>query len=242
LSRGLLDLPAPLYAALDGWMAGLLSPSGRLILWAALGGILSVLLYRLLSPQARIAAAKQEVARTRQALDRHEGEFAEAMPLLKAQLGAAFRHIGLVLPATLIASLPVLTLLVWLDTAYGHAYPAPGEVPRLAVAPLDMSAEWRPIPGAPPRILVRAANGAEVLEVALRAPVTIIEKPGRWDWLIANPAGSLPEDGPVERVFVDLPERHYLSFGPDWLRSWLGVFLPALVIVSLAVHRLARVH
>lgn len=242
MSRGLLDLPAPLYAALDRWMQVALPPAGRLILWAALGGVLSVWLYRLLSPQAKIAAAKQEVARTRRDLDRHEGDFASALPLIKAQLGAAFRHLGLVLPATLIASLPVLTLLVWLDTAYGHAYPAPGEVPRIAVAPLEMSAEWRTEPGAPPHILVRGPDGAELLDVAWRAPVTIIEKPGTWSWLIANPAGSLPENGPVERIFVDLPERHYLSFGPDWLRSWLGLFLPALVVVSLAIHRLARVH
>lgn len=242
MSAGLLDLPAPLYAALDRWMAGLLPPSGRLILWAALGGILSVWLYRLLSPQARIAAAKAEVARTRRDLDRHEGDFASALPLLKAQLGAALRHVALVLPASLIASLPVLTLLVWLDTAYGHAYPAPGEVPRLAVAPLALSAEWRSAPGAPPQIHVRAPDGTEVLEVALRAPVTVIEKRQGWNWLIGNPAGYLPEHGPVERIFVDLPERHFLSFGPDWMRSWLGLFLPALVVVSLAVHRLARVH
>jgi hypothetical protein len=51
----------------------------------------------------------------------------------------------------------------------------------------------------------------------------------------------LPEQGPLERVTIALPELQYLSVGPDWLRSWAAVALTALVIASLLIMRIARI-
>ena len=54
--------------------------------------------------------------------------------------------------------------------------------------------------------------------------------------IIGNPAGYLPEQGPIESVTIALPERQYLPVGPDWLRSWFTVALAVLVITSLSHH------
>jgi hypothetical protein len=238
VNLGLLDLPAPLYAALDRALANALPPLARLLVWAALGGVVSVLVYRALSPQPRIAQAKARAHALRAQMEAYEGELARAMPLVRAQLGASLRHVALVLPAALLASLPVLTLLVWLDTAYAHRLPRPGEpAPMLRVAPGHLAARWQADPAG-----VTVLDGSrEIARIALTAPVTRVEQRAWWNALIANPVGYLPDGGPAQRVVIGLPARAYLGFGPAWLGSWLTVFLAALTVVSLAVHRLARV-
>ena len=114
----LLDFPAPVFAALDGGMAALLPPLMRLALWALLASVVTMELYRLLSPQARIAELKAEFAAKKQALDAFDGDFEEAWPMMRGMLGAAFKRVGIVLPGTLVAAFPLLLLLVWIDSAY----------------------------------------------------------------------------------------------------------------------------
>jgi hypothetical protein len=238
VTTGLLDLPAPLYTALDRALAGALPPLGRLAAWAALGAVVSVLLYRALSPQRRIAQAKARAQALRAQLDTYEGEFAQALPLLRAQFGASLRHVGLVLPGTLLASLPVLTLLVWLDSAYAYRLPGVGEpAPVLSVSPPHLAARWQ---AEPPGVTV--VDGARTIaQLALTVPVTRVEQRAWWNALIANPVGYLPAGGVARRLEIGLPAQRYLDFGPPWLGSWLTVFLTVLAAVSLAVHRLARV-
>src|SRR5690554_6510002 len=105
---GLLDLPAPLFSGLDEWFAGLLTPTGALAVWAALGAFLCMECYRLLSPQRRIAEIKVKLEQTRQRLATFDGEFEEAWPQIRSMLSLAFRRVALVFPATLVASLPLL--------------------------------------------------------------------------------------------------------------------------------------
>ena len=61
LSVGLFDLPAPLFAWLDGLLSGLAPPTLRLVLWGLVAAALSMGIYWLLSPQERIARAKAKL-------------------------------------------------------------------------------------------------------------------------------------------------------------------------------------
>jgi hypothetical protein len=117
---GFLDLPAPLFASLDQFMAMGVLATIRLVIWGVIGGAVTMGLYRLLSPQAKIGLAKRAAKAARRRLYEFDGELADAGPLIRDQFVAAFKHLGLVVPATLIAMLPLLTLLVWLDTTYGQ--------------------------------------------------------------------------------------------------------------------------
>lgn len=237
---GLLDLPAPVYGVVDDVLAGIVPASGRVVIWACIGAGLSMFLYWALSPQKRIAKAKAAAAAARQRLNEHDGDFASAGPLIKAMFTSSFRQLALVFPATIAASLPMLTLLVWLDTSYAYDFPPPGSRPPVTVTPADYTGEWRG-DGTGGRVAIRAPSGEPVGEVVLNAPVPLVEKRHWWNALIDNPAGYLPQEGSVERVAVALPEKHYLPAGPDWARSWLALFLPVLVAASLAIHRIARI-
>lgn len=234
---GLLDLPAPLFDVVDRSLLGALPPLARLVLWAIAAAAVSLALYRLVSPQRRIAAAKAAALDARRRLNAHDGDLESAMPLMRQSMQAALRHVGLVFPAALIASLPVLALLVWLDGAYGYQLPQGSQIPAVSVEPTSLSGRWQPGGS----IEVRDQSGAEVARLTLAAPITRIEKRQWWNAIIGNPAGYLPEQGPIDSIIVALPERQYLPVGPDWVRSWLTVALTALVIASLLIMRIARI-
>jgi hypothetical protein len=53
-------------------------------------------LYLVLSPQRQIARAKADAIAARTALDRFDGEFGDAWPLIRAVLGTALRQLALI--------------------------------------------------------------------------------------------------------------------------------------------------
>ncbi|HET6161638.1 MAG TPA: hypothetical protein VFE34_25080 [Dongiaceae bacterium] len=238
---GLLDLPAPLFDLMDRSLLGLLPPLARLVLWAILGAILSLLIYRWLSPQRRIAEVKAAAQNARHRLNAHDGDLESALPLMRQSMALALRQLGLVLPAALIASLPVIALLVWLDGAYGHQLPDGRQTPPVVtVEPPSYSAQWQPS-GTGGQIELREQGGAQVARLTLAAPVTRIEKRHWWNLILGNPAGYLPEQSPIDSVTIALPEHQYLPVGPEWLRSWFTVALTALFITSIFIMRIARI-
>jgi hypothetical protein len=237
---GLLDLPAPLFDLVDRGLLGPLPPLAHLILWAIFGAMLSLALYRWLSPQRSIAEAKAAALGARRRLNAHEGDLESALPLMRLSMKLALRHVALVFPAAIVASLPVLALLVWMDGAYGYQFPKDREAPAVAVEPQTYAAQWQGTGGGG-QIELRDETGTQIARLTLAEPVTRIEKRHWWNVIIGNPAGYLPEESPIEGVTIALPERQYLSIGPDWLRSWFTVALAALLITSILFMRLARI-
>ncbi len=244
---GLFDLPAPLLAWLDGGFGLIAPPTLRLVLWGLIGGVGSMVLYWLLSPQAKIAGAKMAAARARRALDAHEGEFAEAWPLIRDLLRQAFRQLELVLGPALLASAPAICLLAWLSSAYEYSFPnaaaevgirtSPEPLPATLLPPSAAAEQGKAIP----HIVVADHAGNLVSIIPWTAPVSTIDKRHWWNFLIGNPAGYLPDDAGIERIQLDLEPNEYLPFGPGWLRAWYGVFFAALLASSLAIKLWARI-
>jgi hypothetical protein len=201
-------------------------------------------LYWLLSPQRAIAAARMDAAAARRALDAYEGDFGDAWPLIRGVLGNALRQLLLVLWPALVASVPAICVIVWVSTAYGYSFPAPGERVEIRTEPDELQSEL--VTASPPAtasraIVVADQEGRVVGTIPWPAPVDTIHKRQWWNLLFGNPAGYLPEDAAVERVALDLAPSEYLPFGPSWLRAWYGVFFTALVVGSLAVKLIWRI-
>lgn len=235
---GLFDLPAPLFDLADGLM-DVLPAAARLAVWAAAGAALSMFLYRAISPQRRIAALSAEAAALRRSLNHHDGEFADAWPLIRSNLGVAGRRLALVTPPAIVASLPLIAIIVWIAGAYGHYFPeAPGPVPARAEPAGDAEARVERS-GAVPRLVVR--SGSAVTELPLVQPVPVVHKRYWWNFLFGNPAGYLPGKSPVERVYLELPRIEVLSFGPGWMRTWEATFFVLLVAFSLLIKQVARI-
>jgi hypothetical protein len=240
---GLLDLPAPLFAWIDAMLAQALPPLGRLALWAVAAAGVSMALYRVLSPQARFALLKEESAAARAALAGYEGPLAGLWPYVGRALAPAGTQLRLALGPALLASLPVLVLMVWLGAHYGHGLPAPGEsvtveALRGTEAVVSRTVAW---PGAGATLALRDPSGREVLVLPVDTPVAAIDKWRWWNALVGNPAGYLAPDASVDRVTLDLRAASYLTIGPAWLRGWEAVFLTCLVLASVALKAAFRI-
>ncbi len=248
---GIFDLPAPLLAWLDHALGLFAPPTFRLVLWGLVGGVGSMALYWLLSPQAEIAGAKAAAARARRALDAFDGEFADAWPLIRNLLRHALRQLGLVLWPAVVASAPAICLLAWVSSTYEYSYPGAPDAVGIHTSPEQLPAALLPPMPAPekgkhkgkptPHIVVADHEGNVVSSIPWRAPVPTIDKRHWWNFLIGNPAGYLPDDVGIERIQLDLSPNEYLPFGPGWLRAWYGIFFAALVASSLAVKLWARI-
>ncbi|RJS94458.1 hypothetical protein [Salinisphaera sp. Q1T1-3] len=242
---GLFNLLSPVFGAIDGLFATVLPASLRLALWAAGLAVATMLLYKILSPQARIGEAKREAREARRTLNRFDGEFADAGPLIKNQFVTAFRHIGLVVPGTFIAILPLLCFLVWADNQFGHTLPAPGDpAPAVRTVPesgSDMQTTWQAANGADRPAQLDVRYGSQAQHYAMTAPVNIVAKSSAWNWLVGNPLGYLPADAPVEAVTIELPTREFIHFGPAWMRGWFSIFIPVMFIISLGMFRWAKI-
>lgn len=240
---GFFDLPAPLFDWIDARLAGALPDTPRLILWGVIGAAVSMLLYRVVSPQAAIQRTGARVAAARSALNAYDGEFAGAGPLIGAMLRLSLKNLGLVTGPAVLASLPVLFLIAWASTAYGYRFPDPGGGAAIRVVPESFQARWAnaAAEGEAPRIIVSDAAGRRIEEVPLRAPVPVLHKRQWWNLLLGNPAGYLPEPGAVEHIELALPARQYLPVGPDWLRGWEAVLFGTILVASLTIKLVFRI-
>lgn len=250
---GLFDWPAPALAAVDRWLSGFLPASLRILLWSAVGAFLSMLVYRLISPQRRLAALRDETAALRAKLARFEGEFSDMAPLLRRNLALSFRQLGLTFGPAVLAGLPVIFVLAFLSNAFDARLPQPGErvvvgfepeegrrLPPLvfeggearSLAPDRFAIVW---PAEGERITVRDSTGDVLFVLPPAAPVRTLHPRQWWNALIGNPAGYLPAPTEIAAVTLELPQPRVLPAGPDWLAGWLVPALVVMVVVSLAL-------
>lgn len=215
-------------------MAEVVPPLARLAFWGAAGAFVSLELYRLLSPQRKIRAVQLQLSRLRGELKAYGGEFAGACLLMGRQLRAACTQVVLVTPAALVASLPLLCLIVWISTAYSYQFPQPGRPVPVHVEETDHKAFWQEATNEPaPQVVITNASGRPVAKLTVSAPIPILHKRQWWNTLIGNPAGYLSKDAPVQRVEIGLPRTEVLAIGPGWLRGWEPTFFATLLVASL---------
>lgn len=230
---GLLDLPSPIFSELDASIG--LPDVARLVVWGVVAAVLSTGLYALLAPQRTIARLMLEERQLKAALRGTDVAMADGMRAARRLLVLALARIALTLGPVLAASVPVLSLMVWLDTRYAHELPLPGQIPAVRVQPASVQGQWIWEAGQAPRIELAGDCGEFQQVLSLHVAVPVMHKRTWWNGLVGNPAGYLAAECLAERIDVDLPARHYLSIGPDWLRGWEAPFVGALLAVSLGL-------
>lgn len=255
--RGILDLPAVVLDRIQPWLEAWLAAWLSLGLWALLAAFLSMRIYARLSKQDDLRDLKPRQKNARRLLAVYDGPFNGLMPLIRDNLALSGKHMWLTLYPALAATLPLLFILPWLSNTYGVDFPDPGTpvvVEAKSYAPYGL--RWRSAPVAertgpgrwvipwPERDnpLVLIDNGEIVLSLPTNLPSPVIHKRLWWNRLLANPGGYLDADARVEEVFVRLPEKAIIAFGPEWLRGWLAVFLFWLILFSLFFRWRWRLH
>lgn len=246
---GFFDLANPLLDAMDGWMAAV-PAAVRLAVWAAIGAIVSMGLYRLTSRQDRMAELKPQIREAQKALSNFDGELNEVWPLMRRQMGLNFRQLGLATGPALLASIPLLFVLVWLSNRYDLVDPAVGQQIPLSVsndAPLsapglsESNGEYTLAWPSSPVTVSHQATALFTIDPE-SALATVVHKKQWYNALIGNPMGYLPDAASVELVTLDLDSVEYLGFGPGWMRGWEMLFLSLLFAFSLAIKFAWKIH
>lgn len=240
---GLLDLPASLWSWTDAQMAALLPATARIVAWGAVAAVLSLGLYWILSPQRRIAGIAADERRLKATLQDDSTEMADGLTAAKGLLRLALTRLGLVTVPVLVAAVPLLSLMTWMEAHYAYSLPQQGHVADIHVEPEIAEGRWVPAAAAaPPRVDLLDGQGLILQSLSVSVPVPVIEKRFWWHALIGNPLGYLADDSPVDRIDISLPANEYLSIGPDWMRGWVPLFIFSLLVGSLFLKFAFRIY
>jgi hypothetical protein len=247
---GLLDLPAPLFGVVDQALATFLPAVIRLALWGVLAGLLTMLVYRRLSNQERIQALKAQQKSAQREIADFDGELGDLFPLIRHALGLGMRQLGLALGPALLATIPVLFLLVWVAGNFGYRLPDAGSAVQVTAPEPPGSApalSWRPAEGATatpegwnvawpesgPGLELRESE-LVLLRLPIEEPVPVIHKRQWWNLFMANPIGYLPDEAGIDMVQMALPQQQFLALGPGWMRGWMFTFFGVFLLSSIA--------
>jgi len=251
---GIANRAFPFFSAIDAFFARLCSPTIGLILWGILSGVLSMFLYRLLSPQVRISQCKTELTTLRRTLSGFEGEFAQVLPLLRTQIILSLKHVLLTTWPACLASIPVLFLMAWLSVERSYVSPLPETSVAVEAYPTitemtwstknkslaagKWSLMWPPID----RVVAHAEGNHAQIVIPNALSMPGIHKRQWWNALIGNPAGYIPDSASINRLHFELAPAHYLRFGPSWMRGWEFTFFSVLVLTSIVMKSVFRIH
>ena len=231
---GLFDLPAPLFDSIDGVLAMAMPPVLRLVIWGILAGWLTMFFYRLLSNQEKIGALKALQKKQQKGIAEFDGEFSELIPLIRQTLALGFRQLGFSLGPALLATVPVLFIVIWVAGEFGYSTPGAGNEVFLSVEPASSDINWSPAtqvrikengwlikwPSQGQSIKMSEGSVRPLLVLPLEHDIPIIHKKRWWNLLIANPLGYLPKDGKTDVIHINLPEAVIIGSGPSWIHGW----------------------
>jgi len=251
---GLFDLASP---ALDFIRLSLLSglPGAvQIALIALVSAVVTMGLYVLCSNQDRIEKAKNDAKAARKELSEYDGEPDGLGPVAAQSVKASFKHLGYTLWPALLASLPILFILVWLSNTYSYHPPEPGAKLAITVHPAEaelITPSLMPVEGEPGAFtLVWSGtetelfdgNAAAIATLPVDLTFAIIHKKGWFNALFANPLGYIPDDSPVEAVEFELKAINYLGVSPGWLGGWEMIYFTLLIAGSLAIKFIFKVN
>jgi len=251
---GLFDLPAPIFAAIDSVLAMALPAVVRLVIWGILAGWLTMVVYRFLSNQEKIGELKAQQKTQQKHISEFDGEFSELMPLIRHTLALGFRQLGLALGPAILATVPILFVVIWVAGEFGRETPTAGSEVLLSVEPVASEIHWSSTTGVTAseggwvinwpengQSLIMSDDHQVLLVLPLEQDIPIVHKKRWWNILVANPLGYLPEDGVTDTIHINLPEAVIIESGPAWIRGWMFSFLLSLLLSSFGFKLLLRI-
>lgn len=246
----------PVLNAVDGWLDALFPFIFRLMLWGALAGTLSIMIYAKLSPQASIKRLKKKIRGLQREMLGLDIEFANFMRLSTENLKTSLKLFTVVLGPGLVSVLPVLILAVWLHACLAYEVPeVPGD---LVATSVDENIDLRLVAHNDPNRLYQdeilehnSASSPAVVVMAddkivysgdpLTPPTRVIHKRRWWSVLLDNPAGYVVEDAPVDSIKLNVSRRQAVKWGPDWARGWEFTFFMFVFIAALGIKLVFRI-
>jgi len=245
---GFFDLLNPLFSGIETCCLSWIPAWARIALYGLGSGIATMLLYAKFSNQDALAqgkqASKKALSRLRE-LD-PEAEFDVVLATMREAIVEPLKQTKTAAIPALLASLPLVFVLVWLSNSYSYQIPSGGSIiPALTepFVPLQegngvhrsegqtYSLTW-PESG---QIELKELTGNLIISIPASTHVPLIHKRKWWNTLIGNPAGYIDESAPITSVEFTMPPRQLVEFGPHWFRSWLVFYFAVLMTAAVAI-------
>lgn len=255
------DLLSPALAALDGVLRDslALAPVFRIAVFAALGSVASMFLFKKMSNQAELAVLKQEIKAVQKALIDLHRQQGGLRKILLQNLRLTGRQLWLSFWPALLASIPLLFLLAFSSNQFGfeaaqaesRVYVTPIELPNSPAEYewLGVNAQWDArkkawtfYPLAPGQTATLMLGDRQQLRLPSAVPTGVMHSKRWWNFLLANPAGYLDASATIGRVEFNTPTQVIINWGPKWMRGWLFAFLLFLVLFSVAIKVAWKIH
>jgi hypothetical protein len=236
-----------LLSSFDGWIAPYLSGLVRACLYGALSGVGALILYAVVSNQSRIKGLKSEARRLRKQMLDATLSYREMMQLSKKNLMVSLRLLGHALWPCLLSSLPPILFMAWMSIYQSYTLPTNGMpisvtfVPKTApvvIEPSGISTEFgngkRVIAVEPGQSMWFGIDGKTVYEgIITNPPVETVHKKRWWNAVMADAAGYIRSDAPVDKIVFDFPRKRFIEGGPAWLATWELPFFLLLFISGI---------
>lgn len=224
-------------------------PLLRIAVWATLTAVFSMFLYKIISPQKKLAGIKEQQKAARAQLMAYDGEFEGLLGLIMKDLGLAMKIIGVALGPVLLSIVPVLAIMFCLYVIYGYRLPEPGAPTLIQIQPEEAQPVWSGQPQLEPTelgwilhwpkadapVTITDTHGQLVVSLPPPAAIPEISKPSWLTALFPNPAGEITESSAIDAVLMDMPTPHYTAFGPDWMRGFAFWYFSILLAISLFI-------
>lgn len=236
---------------MDAWLAGVLGPAWRVILYGLLASTLSMLTYRILSPQQRLKSLKIATSEVRTALARSGDDMQAVLRLSGRNLKIATAILALTFGPAMLSSIPTLIMAVWVYALFHYAHPALGVPVSAATEPsghrVEFSVEdgvWvRRLPWQRPEDGVNIrVDGSTIFSGSLGSVGYLgLHVPFWLDDLDGLPTALLSPRAPVDAVVFRLPR---LSLWPDlggWAGHWEWTFFGAIALWSILLKSLLHI-
>ena len=219
----LLDILSPALAALDRGLQSLsVAPLWRIAIFAALGAMVSMWLFKKYSNQDALAALKRDIRQVQNDLVRSNDASRQLTQTVRQNLKLTGRQLWLSFWPALLASIPLLFLLAFCSNQFGvHAAEAGS---RVYVTPVglqgtpaafewhDVNAQWDARKAAWTFYQPEAGQSAslffenrEQFSLPTAVPTQVLHKKQWWNVLIANPAGYLDDEAALASIEFNTP-------------------------------------
>jgi uncharacterized membrane protein (DUF106 family) len=107
--------------AIDAACGHLLPAAVRVGLYGLIVGVVAMLIYWRLSPQKKLGELKKQISESQRALRAYDGtDVREILRLSRQTIAPAFKQLAFVLGPTIVAAIPVIGVITWLESGWSH--------------------------------------------------------------------------------------------------------------------------
>jgi len=255
----MLNAVFPAMNAVDAWLANGLPLVVRICFWGVVAGIAAMGIYAALSNQEAILALKQKSkALRRQMLHPSLEKFSAFLNLAKESFKISFSLLGKVMGPVFLATVPVLVIASWLDTFHGYTLPQKSQTVTLTLVPVSADFQIDP-----PDLLIEHNDGVILIRPPSNSsgpvsfyissqlvyegnvftfPVPALAKKKWWNFIFASETGYLKPGSPLEEIHIHFPDKPVHNSLPGWASGWEWTFFISILIVSLPIKFIFKIH